>query len=243
VTVTVPTQTLPATGVETVATKVPVPEKKEETSHDALPETGSALANVLGRFPSAACLGELDFAKFKAKILSARASNTNGSGQSAGGGTVEPIFKKLADEIRTLQTSVSVHDQFAKSSIACYQRVMLDLVVELEAVRVEQDARIRKIEEELSRGTQWTAIFQGIYTAVVYGVSSTLELLVSSLICFTPVVYGVSSSTLELLVSSLIFHEGKTFLDCVQWAVGLVCTVFVYRVMISTSIRKKKLPA
>jgi hypothetical protein len=221
VTVTVPPQTPPATGVENVATKVSVPEKKEETSHEALHETGSALANVLERFPNAACLGELDFAKFKAKILSARASNTNGSGQSAGGGTVEPIFKKLADEIRTLQTSVSVHDQFAKSSIACYQRVMLDLVVELEAVRVEQDARISKIEQELFRGTQWTAVFQGFFQPVVYGVSSTLE----------------------LLVSSLIFHEGKTILDCVQWVVGLVFTVFVYRVVVSAGSRKRKLPA
>ena len=65
------------------------------------------------------------------------------------GTTSTSILKKLADEIRTLQTSVSVHDQFAKASIACYQRVMLDLIGELEAVRVEQDARISKIEQEL----------------------------------------------------------------------------------------------
>jgi hypothetical protein len=221
VTSTVKPQTPPATGVEPVVTKVPVPEKKEETAHESLHETGAALANVLKRFPSAACLGELDFAKFKAKILSARASNTGNGGQSGGGGTVEPIFKKLADEIRTLQTSVSVHDQFAKSSIACYQRVMLDLVVELEVARVEQDARISKIEQELSRATQWTAYFKGIFSPVVYGVSSTLE----------------------MLVSSVIFREGKTFLDCVQWAVGFVLTVFVYRVMISTGSRKRKLPS
>jgi hypothetical protein len=219
VTSTVKPQT-PDTGIETVVAKVPAPEKKEETAHETLHETGSALANVLVRFPSATCLGDLDFAKFKAKILSARASKAGDGGQSAGGSTVEPIFKKLADEIRTLQTSVSVHDQFAKSSIACYQRVMLDLIVELEAVRVEQDARISKIEQELLKGTQWTTILQGFFTAVVYGVSSTLE----------------------LLVSSVIFREGKTFLDCVQWAVGLVFTVFVYRVMISAGTRKKKLP-
>jgi hypothetical protein len=221
VTSTVKTQTPPATAVEPVITKALVAEKKEETAHESLQETGTALANVLGRFPSAACLGELDFAKFKAKILSARASNTGNGGQSGGGGTVEPIFKKLADEIRTLQTSVSVHDQFAKSSIACYQRVMLDLVVELDVARVEQDARISKIELELLRATQWTSYFKGIFPPVVHGVSSTLE----------------------VLVSSVTFREGKTFLDCAQWVVGLVLTVFVYRAVISTRSRKRKLPS
>jgi hypothetical protein len=44
------------------------------------------------------------------------------------------------------------------------------------------------------------------------------------------------------LVSSVIFREGKTIFDCVQWAFCLFFTVFVYQVIISASTRKRKLP-
>lgn len=231
-------ETPPAPVVEMPDTKAPAHEKKADTAHEALHESGLALANVLERLPSAACIGELDFAKFKAKIMSARASNSGSGGQAAAGGAVEPIFKKLADEIRTLQTSVSVHDQFAKSSIACYQRVMLDLVVELEAIRVQQDARISRIEQELLRGTQWTAVFQGFFPSGVYGVTPTLELLVSSLISrecniFCSCLGWSFCVCLAFFVCRVITSAGRSFCEFLAF--------FICRVITSAGSRKRKL--
>jgi hypothetical protein len=103
-----------------------------------------ALAKMLDRLPSADCLTTLDYAEFKAKLLAAR----KGDGSSASSGTMEPIFKKLTGEIKSLQLSLSVHDQFTKASVSCYQRILLDLIVEMEAMRMDQNERLLKLENE-----------------------------------------------------------------------------------------------
>lgn len=193
-------------------------EKVEEDSHDSLQETGSALGKMLGRLPNADCLSELDFAKFKAKILSVRAGNTKTGGPAGAGGIVEPIFKKLADEIRTLQTSVSVHDQFAKASIACYQRVMLDLVVELEALRLEQDARISMIEQELRRGPQWRATLRNSLSFVTTGFTSTLG----------------------RVVNYSLFNEGSLLVDCLRFTgFLLLLSLLPCAMLVAVATRKR----
>ena len=117
---------------------------KRELMH----ETDLVLAKLLQRLESAACLKELNFAAFKAKNL-----NTGTSGSTpAGGTTMEPIFKKLTDNIKAMQANVAVHDMYATESIVCYQRIILELITEMESFRVEQDARI----SELERKSDWT---------------------------------------------------------------------------------------
>jgi len=108
-----------------------------------------AILKLLKDIPSAECLVNLDFAEFKTKVSAARKSaGTSGSPQSVG--MMEPIFKKLTDEIFALQTSLSVHDQFTKMSINCYQRVVLDLALKMDNLRRDQEERLSRLEEQIA---------------------------------------------------------------------------------------------
>jgi hypothetical protein len=103
------------------------------------------------RFPNAKCLDYLDFAEFKRRTLDA----VNQKGSSAGEkpkGTVqknEPIFKKLTDEIKGLQASQTVYEQYIKAATSCYQRVILDLGNEVIIKQKEQDRRMKSLEDEI----------------------------------------------------------------------------------------------
>ncbi len=124
----------------TSATKLAI-----EGSDDSL---DFAISKLLKDLPSAECLVHLDFSEFKNKFDTARKS-TGSNGNSQGGRMMEPIFKKLTDQIFALQTSLSVHDQFSKLSVSCYQRVILDLALETEKLRRDQDERLRRLEEHM----------------------------------------------------------------------------------------------
>ena len=89
---------------------------------------------------------------------------------------MEPIFKKLTDEIKTLQSLLSVHDQFATDSASCYQRVILQLLVDQEAARGRQDERIAKLEHEMHSDLGWLRAISGLL--------SQCTLLVTSLFSF-----------------------------------------------------------
>jgi hypothetical protein len=133
------------------------PEKTEDTPEVPL-VADTSLAKLLVGLPSAECLGKLDFAYFKAKALR---KATSGSGSSNAVGSMEPIFKKLTDEIKALQTNVSIQDQFTKASVACYQRVLFDLILEMEKTRHDQNVRLAKLEEELhsSEAMSWRLLY------------------------------------------------------------------------------------
>ena len=114
------------------------------------------LARMLERLPSSDCLRELNFSDFKEKIAASRKGASGNGDRAHSGSTMEPIFKKLADEIKSLQMSLSVHDQFTKSSVSCYQRVMFDLIVEMESMRNTNEARLRRLEKEVL-GSSWSS--------------------------------------------------------------------------------------
>eukprot|EP00934_Nitzschia_sp_Nitz4_P007932 Nitzschia sp. Nitz4//scaffold1_size375055//181955//184669//NITZ4_000273-RA/size375055-processed-gene-0.361-mRNA-1//1//CDS//3329541036//7922//frame0 len=106
-----------------------------------------ALAKVLDGLPSAKCLALLDFPAFQADILASKKQSTGASTSAAPGAIPkEPIFKKLTDEIKLLQTNVHIHDQFSKSAAACYQTVLLDLIVEMEKIRADHESRLQRLE-------------------------------------------------------------------------------------------------
>ena len=107
-----------------------------------------AIQKLLKDLPSAECLVHLDFTEYKNRVSTIRKSTGTSNG-SQGGRMMEPIFKKLTDEIFALQTSLSVHDQFSKLSVGCYQRVILDLALEIEKLRKDQDERLRRLEEQI----------------------------------------------------------------------------------------------
>ncbi len=107
------------------------------------------LAKMLENFPSAECLYKLELSEVKVNMNTSKKTH-GGSGTSASSGSnpMEPIFKKLTDEIRSLQSSLSAHDQFTKTSVTCYQRVILDLIVAMERLRSDNDQRLRNLETD-----------------------------------------------------------------------------------------------
>ena len=127
----------------------PVKKVEDEAVAGANDSLDLAILKLLKDIPSAECLVNLDFAGFKAKVSATRkAAATSGSSQSVG--MMEPMFKKLTDEIFALQTSLSVHDQFAKMSISCYQRVVLDLALKMDNLRRDQEERLSRLEEQIA---------------------------------------------------------------------------------------------
>jgi Sad1 / UNC-like C-terminal len=152
----------------------------QESSHSSSLDQG--LVKMLENLPSAECLSKLDFAQFKVKANASRKAH-GGSGTSASSSStpMEPIFKRLTDEIKSLQASLLVHDQFTKASVACYQRIMTDLMVETDRLRTDHEERLLKLEKEVmsSRGPHmwkmarscfrflWT-ILTVVYTAIVH---------------------------------------------------------------------------
>jgi hypothetical protein len=138
-----------------------IPEKA-----DYFVETGLAFAKALERLPSSRCLLDLDFPTFKTKFANSKIAGSASNGNAQVNSPMEPIFKKLTDEIKALQASVSIHDMYAKESIICYQRVVMELMVEMESVRRDQEARILQLEYNSRRrspfaflGELWGWIF------------------------------------------------------------------------------------
>ncbi|GAX19843.1 hypothetical protein FisN_11Lh283 [Fistulifera solaris] len=123
-----------------------VPEKA-----DYFVETGLAFAKALERLPSSRCLLDLDFPNFKTKFVNSKIAGSASNGNAQVNSPMEPIFKKLTDEIKALQASVSIHDMYAKESIICYQRVVMELMVEMESIRRDQEARILQLEQHARR--------------------------------------------------------------------------------------------
>ena len=143
---------------------------EKEPDHEHLIDVNHSLANLLRRLPSAKCLEHLDFPDFKKDHLARRSKGNGQTGSShPSGGPMEPIFKKLTDEIKALQANVAVHDQFARESTLCYQSVILEVMAEIETHRLAQDARISKLENDLHLGACLVAL-QRFLTSILFGI-------------------------------------------------------------------------
>eukprot|EP00978_Attheya_sp_CCMP212_P012918 scaffold32239_cov54-Attheya_sp.AAC.5 len=112
------------------------------------------LASILSRrIPGAECIKALSFSDFKAKTVAARnagqkapgtpAANAGANGQDR---RMEPIFKTLTDQLKTLQGNQAVTDQYLKAVHACYEKVILNIAMELESVEIVQAQRLAKLE-------------------------------------------------------------------------------------------------
>ena len=131
----------------------------------------STFAKMLENLPSAECLSKLNFAEFKSKMSASR-KPAGGAGTAQSAGTMEPIFKKLTDEIKSLQTNLSIQEQFTKTSVACYQRVLLDSIIEIERIRTDQGDRLARLESAFQ--TSWSGRFLNVWRWFVHVVSSTI---------------------------------------------------------------------
>lgn len=134
-----------AAGAVSHTPQTPTTQNHIDSSEDYF-ELDASIAKLLVGLPSADCLTKLDFADFKAK---AHRKDHVGTGSSNHVGSMEPIFKKLTDEIKALQISLSTQEQFTKVSVACYQRVLLDLMLDNEKTRRQHELRLSRLEDEL----------------------------------------------------------------------------------------------
>lgn len=142
--------------------------------------SGFSWSKILEQLPSAACLEKLDFADFRSgKKLNLRNGGPGSHGNAQGGGGMEPIFKKLTDEIKALQTSVSIHDQFSKALASCYQQVFLELLVEMDVKRSDIDKRIFQLERKMQSGLFFFSAVSQWMSPIIGGVVTISKLPIS----------------------------------------------------------------
>ena len=92
----------------------------------------------------AECLGRLNLQELKIKAVK--------TGVKGGGGPSsvnEPIFKKLADEIKTLQLNQGVYEQFIKLATACYYSVITEVMNDMLVLETNIEQRFSQIEKSL----------------------------------------------------------------------------------------------
>jgi len=168
----------------------------------------ASLASLLSRLPSAKCLDNLDFTNFRMNHLKGRTQQTGAGNGNSGGSNptatvpMEPIFKKLTDEIRALHASVAVHDQFAKETASCYQRVLLELMTESDSMRLEQEARLRRLEMDIEGGIAYViAVKRIFFWALPYVIS--LALPAAKLVFWEDMGVAISFCRLTLLSTAI----------------------------------------
>merc|ERR1711957_112199 len=150
-----------------------------EASANTLTSTEIMFIELSHRFPgtAAACLDELNFSDFKAKALSAKVTGGGGGGTNkqtssgnkqgggngsggnggasgsggGGGGNAknEPFFKIFGENIRVLQTSQSIYDQYIKAMTSCYQSVLTQVTNEMINLEMKQEKRLQQLEGKM----------------------------------------------------------------------------------------------
>jgi len=143
----------PAKKIEKEPVKKKPPNKKNEEPPPVAVMDAEVFAALASKYPAASCLKDLNFQEFKTKIIEARAKKKPAVVEKANGppqpGKIEPIFKTLTDEIKSLQLSQSVYDQYIKAVTSCYQRIMLDVTNELKTSESIQVQRLSLLEDAI----------------------------------------------------------------------------------------------
>ena len=119
--------------------------KKEK---DELGSTFKMVAELSHRFPHAACVKDLDFNVFKRKLMIA----ANGD-NSKGMGKMEPVFAKIATEIKNVQMLQQQYEQYNSAVRSCYESIIWDMASEIESLHTyhqDMDQRMRDVEMNLS---------------------------------------------------------------------------------------------
>ena len=139
-------------------------------------EEWSKVLQALEHVPSSSCLKEIDFTDFRKRLSSNKNGQTGGGNGHASGGSVElqPIFKRLTDEIKTLQGTLGVQEDFLKKSMACYQKVILELLVQQEERHSRVDKRLEDLEHAINTYLMWLHFVEACIAAVVGFVGSAL---------------------------------------------------------------------
>jgi len=143
----------PAKKIEKEPGKKKPPSKKNEEPPQVGVMDAEVFAALASKYPAASCLKHLNFQEFKTKIIEARAKKKPAVVEKANGhpqpGKIEPIFKTLTDEIKSLQVSQSIYDQYIKAVTSCYQRIMIDVTNELKTSESIQVQRLSLLEDAI----------------------------------------------------------------------------------------------
>ena len=136
---------------ETVKPKDGQPKKPDDLVATVSAVDAEVFAALSSKYPAATCLQDLNFQDFKAKIIEARAKKNLAAEKAnpAQPGKIEPIFKTLTDEIKSLQLSQSTYDQYIKAVTSCYQRIILDVTSELKSSEKNQAQRLSLLEDAI----------------------------------------------------------------------------------------------
>jgi hypothetical protein len=170
------------------------------------------LAEVVARYPSATCLQALHFPDFKKNIMDKLATGGGATGSHAGN-KMEPVFKTLTAEIKALQMSQSVHDQFSRALVACYQSIMIEMAAELQETQTLQEDRLSKLEAEMRqmKSNNWVS---HLGASVVYMLSICLSL--------SAAIYTQCFSLIKQFVPQALALEGGSY---IQGFVGLFLSI------------------
>jgi hypothetical protein len=107
-------------------------------------EANKLFVNLSRRFPSAACVKDLDFQTFKAKTVLGH----GGNGGSLGGGIkIEPIFTKITNEIKFVQNTQHQYEQYIAALRACYEALFWDVAKELDTVQGNVDRILSRLDQ------------------------------------------------------------------------------------------------
>jgi len=100
------------------------------------------------------CLDNINFQQFKENAIRKAAEKKGTTGSTSSQKVKnknEPLFQTLTNEIKTLETSQRVYEQYIDEATNCYQQVILDLGIELMVVKNQQEQRFEALEEQISQ--------------------------------------------------------------------------------------------
>jgi len=107
---------------------------------------GELFAKLSRRFPHAACMKDLDFQSFKSKTMLANAGSGDRPGGTSHGAKMEPIFKKITDEIKNVQITQTQYEQYISALKACYETVIFDVAQDIDTIQASVDQRLSSLE-------------------------------------------------------------------------------------------------
>ena len=137
-------------NVETKVNIKPNLNSKTLESIDSPPDAKDLLKHLTSDYSNADCLKKLDFQEFKKKAMKAiQAQKGSTTGATSSIPKNEPIFKKLADEIKVLQTSQGIYEQYIKAVSTCYESLMSKMGEHIKSLEDNQDRRLSSIEEKI----------------------------------------------------------------------------------------------
>jgi hypothetical protein len=198
-------------------TTVELTEVKEPARVEVNSEELKLLHQALGRFPSSECLMSIDFVEFRKRAAASKAGVVGaGNGNAAGGATeLQPIFKKLTDEIKTLQGTLSLQEDFLRDSIGCYQKVLVEILAEQEESSARMDQRIEDLERAINTYLGWVQFISNFVAVITSHAFAAIEKVQSFWFSLDSedlsFLLGTGAMLVAVLVASriLIFSAGR----------------------------------